>query len=331
MQFLSDNAAPVHHRVWDAMRAADGADLPYDGDGLSQRLDAAFADTFGRDCAAIWATTGTAANCLALSTIVPPHGGVICHREAHIETSEGGAPGFYLHGAKLMLARGEGAKLTPTAISDVLAGIKGGVHQVQAHAISISQATEYGLCYTPGELAALGQLAASHGLGLHMDGARFANAAAYLQCSPGEAAGPVDALCFGFTKNGAMNAEAIVLFDPAQADLVRWRRKRAGQLHSKGRFVAAQILALLKDDLWLDLARAANDAIAEVASAAGERCLHAPQSNELFVHLDPAQRAALRAQGFAFYDWNEDVIRLVASWNTPPAHAEALGRAIAAL
>lgn len=331
MQFLSDNAAPVHHRVWDAMRAADLADMPYDGDGLSQRLDSAFSDIFGRDCAAIWATTGTAANCLALATMVQPHGAVICHREAHIESSEGGAPGFYLHGAKLMLAQGEGAKLTPAAINDVLAGITSGVHQVQAHAISISQATEYGLCYAPGELAALGQLAASRGLGLHMDGARFANAVAHLECTPGQATGPVDALSFGFTKNGAMNAEAIVLFDPAQADLVRWRRKRAGQLHSKGRFVAAQILALLKDNLWLDLAHAANGAISEVASVAGERCLYTPQSNELFIRLSPAERAALRAQGFAFYDWNEHAVRLVASWNTPPAHAEALGRAIALL
>src|SRR6476661_7079710 len=114
--FLSDNAAPVHPKVWEAMRAADEADAPYDNDALSQRLDAAFSQTFGREVAVIWVATGTAANCLALATMVPPHGGVVCHREAHIEVDECGAPGFYTHGAKLMLAEGDGAKLTPEAI-----------------------------------------------------------------------------------------------------------------------------------------------------------------------------------------------------------------------
>ena len=123
MLFLSDNAAPVHPRVWDAMRDADAPDTPYDGDALSRRLDEAFAALFGRDCAALWVASGTAANCLALATMVAPHGGVVCHREAHIEMDECGAPGFYLHGAKLLLAEGEGAKLTPGGIEAVLAGI----------------------------------------------------------------------------------------------------------------------------------------------------------------------------------------------------------------
>ena len=113
MLFMSDNAAPVHPRVWAAMQAADAAQAPYDGDGLSQRLDAVFTGLFGRDCAVVWAATGTAANCLALAALVPPHGGVICHREAHVETDECGAPAFFTHGAKLILAEGEGAKLTP--------------------------------------------------------------------------------------------------------------------------------------------------------------------------------------------------------------------------
>lgn len=331
MQFLSDNAAPVHPCVWDAMRAADAAAAPYDGDGLSQRLDAAFSALFGRECAALWAATGTAANCLALATMVQPHGAVICHEQAHIEMDECGAPGFYLHGAKLLLAGGAGAKLSPEAIRAVLAGITRGVHQVPAQAISITQASEYGLCYSPQELHAIGALAHEHGLGLHMDGARFANAVAWLDCPPSEAAGPVDALSFGFTKNGAMAAEAMVFFDPAKADIVRWRRKRAGHLLSKGRYLAAQIMALLKDDLWLDLARAANGAIAEAARGAGERCLFAAQSNELFVRLSQAERAALRQQGFAFYDWDEEAVRFVAAWNTPQEHAIALGKAIAAL
>ena len=331
MLFLSDNAARVHPRVWQAMQAADAPDSPYDGDRLSQRLDAVFADLFGKPCAVLWAGTGTAANCLALATMVEPHGGVICHRESHIESDECGAPGFFLHGAKLLLADGAGAKLSAEGIAGVLAGITRGVHQVQAHAISITQASEYGQCYTPAELEAIGALARQHGLGLHMDGARFANAVAFLGCPAAEAAGPVDALSFGCTKNGAMDADAIVFFDAGKADLARWRRKRAGHLHSKGRFMAAQILALVEDGLWLDLARHANAAAAEVASGAGERLLHHPQANEVFVQLSAPERTALRAQGFAFYDWDDRVVRLVTAWDTPMEHAVALSRALASL
>lgn len=336
MQFLSDNAARVHPRVWHAMQAADASDAAYDNDALSRRLDAVFSDLFGRDCAVVWAGTGTAANCLALATMVEPHGGVICHRESHIEMDECGAPGFFLHGAKLLLADGAGAKLSVTEVERVLAGITRGIHQVQAHAISVTQANEYGQVYTPDELVALGALAKAHGLGLHMDGARFANAVAFLAsnslgCTPAEAAGPVDALSLGFTKNGGMDAEAIVFFDPDKADLARWRRKRAGHLHSKGRFMAAQILALVEDGLWLELAGQANALAAEVASGAGERLLYQPQANEVFVALTAEERAALRAQGFAFYDWDDASVRLVAAWDTPVEHATALARALAAL
>lgn len=330
-QFLSDNAAAVHPKVWNAMRAADVPDSPYDGDALSQRLDEAFSALFGRDCAAIWAATGTAANCLALATLVQPHGGVVCHREAHIEMDEGGAPGFYLHGAKLLLADGEAAKLTPEAIRAVIDPIRDDVHQVQPHAISVTQASEYGCCYLPDELRAIAALAKERGLGLHVDGARFGNAVAFLGCSPAEAVGPADALSFGCIKNGAMSAEAIVFFDPAAADLARYRRKRAGHLQSKGRFLAAQLLAMLEGDLWLDNARAANAAAREIASACGERLMHSVEANELFVRLTPAEREALRAQGFAFYDWGADAARFVTAWNSDPAAAAALARAIGSL
>src|SRR5690606_26702312 len=230
MQFLSDNAASVHPQVWQALQRADSADTPYDTDALSRRLDAAFSNLFGRDVAALWVATGTAANCLALATMVPPHGAVLCHREAHIELDEGGAAGFYLHGAKLVLAQGEGAKLSPGTIRPVLDSIRDDVHQVQVHALSLTQASEYGRCYRPAELAAIAALARGRGLALHMDGARFGNAVAFLGCAPVEACGAVDALSFGCVKNGAMNAEAIVFFDPALADLARYRRKRAGHL-----------------------------------------------------------------------------------------------------
>ena len=331
MQFLSDNAARVHPRVWDAMRDADAPDTPYDTDALSKALDARFADLFGRECAVLWAGTGTAANCLALTTMVEPHGGVVCHRESHIESDECGAPGFYLHGAKLLLGDGEGAKMTPATIGAVLSGITRGVHQVHANAISITQVSEYGLAFTRDEVDAIGAVAREHGLALHMDGARFANAVDFLGCAPADAAGPVDALSFGFTKNGAMDADAIVLFDPGQADLARWRRKRAGHLHSKGRFMAAQIHALLDGDLWLALAGYANAAAREIADAARERLLYPVQSNELFVRMTISERESLRALGFAFYDWDEASVRLVTAWDTRQEDARALAKAIASL
>ena len=335
--FLSDNAAPVHPAVWDAMRRADSADSPYDGDALSAELDARFSDLFGRECAAMWVATGTAANCLALATMCQPHGGVVCHEEAHIEVDEGGAPGFYLHGAKLMLCEGEGAKLTPEGVSALIDPIRDDVHQVQPHAIAITQASEYGRTYTPGELAVLAEFATARRLGLHMDGARFANSAAFLSeggsanDAARAAAGMVDSLAFGFIKNGAMSAEAVVLFDPAQADLVKYRRKRAGHLQCKGRYLAAQILAMLDNDVWLANARHANAAAQEIATGCGERLMHPVEANELFVQLTEAEREALRAQDFAFYDWGADAARFVTAWDTRAEDAAALGKAIASL
>lgn len=331
MHFLSDNAAAVHPALWAAMQAADAPDAPYDGDALSQRLDAAFGELFGRDCVVLWVATGTAANCLALAAMVPPHGGVVCHREAHIEVDEGGAPGFYTHGAKLLLAEGDGAKLTPATIAAVIDPIRRDVHQVQPHAISITQASEYGRAYTPQELAAVAAVARERGLRLHVDGARFGNAVAHLGCTPWQACAGADALSFGFIKNGGLGAEALVFFDAGLADVARYRRKRAGHLQAKGRYLAAQLLAMLKGDLWLANARAANAAARELAGAAGARLLHPVEANELFLTLSAAERAALRAQGFAFYDWGDDAARLVTAWNSAAAHVAALARAIAAL
>lgn len=330
-QFLSDNAASVHPAVWAAMQAADAVDAPYDGDALSLALDAKMSALFARDCAVLPVATGTAANCLALATMVQPHGGVACHREAHIEMDEAGAPGFYLHGAKLMLAEGESAKLTPEAIAAVINPIRNDVHQVQPHAISITQASEYGCSYRSEELAAIGALANDRGLPLHMDGARFANAVAFLGCSPAEAVGPVDALSFGFVKNGGLNAEAIVFFDKALAEVARYRRKRAGHLQSKGRFLAAQIHAMLDGDLWLDNARAANAAAQAVAGDANERLMHPVEANEVFLRCTAEEREALRGQGFGFYDWGENAARFVTAWNTSQAAATALGKAISGL
>ncbi|MEO0033825.1 MAG: Low specificity L-threonine aldolase, partial [Pseudomonadota bacterium] len=181
VQFLSDNAASVHPAIWDAMRRADDPDTPYDTDILSQRLDEVFSALFGREVAALTVATGTAANCIALATMVQPHGAVLCHEDAHIEGDEGGAPGFFLHGAKLVLVPGEGAKMTAEAVTACLDSIRDDVHRVQVHAISITQATEYGRCYRADELAAISAVARGRGLRLHMDGARFANAAAFME------------------------------------------------------------------------------------------------------------------------------------------------------
>jgi threonine aldolase len=332
MQFLSDNAATVHPAVWRALLAADAPDAPYDGDVLSQRLDAAFAELFGRPCVVLWVASGTAANCLALATMVPPHGAVICHREAHIETSEGGAPGFFTHGAKLLLAEGEGGKLTPASIAAAMPERKD-VHWVQPQAISITQATEMGRVYSIEDVAAIGAFAREHALWLHMDGARFANAVAFLGCTPAALTcdAGVHALSFGFVKNGGMGAEAIVFFDERLADIARLRRKRAGHLQSKGRYLAAQLLAMLEEGLWLDNARAANAAAAAIAEGAGERLLQPVEGNQLFLRLTLAERTALRELGFGFYDWGDDGGRIVTAWDSKPEDCAALARAVAGL
>jgi threonine aldolase len=338
MRFFSDNAAPVHPAVMQAMADANHIDTAYDGDQWSARLDATFSAMFGRDVAVLWVATGTSANCLALASLVQPHQGVICHREAHIEVDECGAPGFYTAGAKLMLVEGEGAKVSPETVEACLNGIRNDVHQVQAAALSITNATEYGMIYSPAEVEALGALCHDRGLSLHMDGARFANAVATLGCAPADVTvnAGVDILSFGFVKNGGMGAEALIYFDPALADAARYRRKRAGHLQSKGRFLAAQLLAMLENDVWLTNARSANAAAQIIAGAAAGRLLYPVQANEIFLRLTPVEAAALRAQGFDFYDWgvvdeNWGAARLVTSWQHTEADVAPLARAIAAL
>ena len=333
MRFFSDNAALVHPRVMEAMIAANMVDTAYDGDALSQQLDTEFSQLFERDVAVLWVATGTAANSMALASLVQPHQGVICHKEAHIEVDECGAPGFYTGGAKLMLVDGEGAKLQPQRIDALLASIRPDVHQVQPAAVSITNATEYGLVYSPEETSALGELCRRRSLSLHVDGARFANAVATLGCSPADASwrAGVDVLSFGFVKNGGMNAEALVYFDPELCAAARYRRKRAGHLQSKGRFLAAQLLAMVHDGLWLQNARCANAAAQQIACAAPARLLYAVQANEVFIRISPAEAAQLRMQGFDFYDWGDGAARLVTSWHHQPDDVVPLAKAIAAL
>jgi threonine aldolase len=333
MRFFSDNAAATHPKVMEAIAASNRLDIAYDGDEWSARLDSAFSELFETDVRAFWVTTGTAANCLALAALCPPYRGVLCHKDAHVEVDEAGAPGFFTGGARLMLLDGPGAKLTPEAVATACDRIRPDVHQVQPAALSITNATEYGLVYRASEVAALGDLAKQRGLALHMDGARFANALATTGDSPADVTwrAGLDALSFGFVKNGGLNAEALILFRTELADEIAVRRKRAGHLLSKGRALAAQLLALLDDDLWLDNARAANGAAQTLAHAAGNRLVYPVEANELFLTVTADEAASLRAQGFDFYDWGPGEIRLVTSWDSNREAVDRLAAAMAAL
>ena len=333
MRFVSDNAAPAHPKVLEAIVESNRLDAAYDGDRWSKRLDRTFSDLFETDVRALWVSTGTAANCLALAALCPPYRATLCHREAHIETDEAGAPGFFTGGAKLVLLDGPGAKISPETVNAGCDRIWKDVHQVQPAAISITNATEYGRVYRAEEVAALGEVARSRGLALHMDGARLANAIAATGESLADTTwrAGVDTLSFGFIKNGGLNAECLVLFRTELADEIEVRRKRAGHLSSKGRMLAAQILAMLDGDVWLDNARAANAAAQVLAKAAPERLLHPVEANEVFLKVTAQESTTLRNQGFEFYDWREGEIRLVTSWDQDADSVERLATAIAAL
>jgi threonine aldolase len=333
MRFFSDNAAPAHPKVLEAIAEANRLDTAYDGDAWSARLDGAFSELFGTDVRAFWVTTGTAANCLALAALCPPYRAILCHKDAHIEVDEAGAPGFFTGGAKLIHLEGEGAKVTPDAISAACGRIRDDVHQVQPAAISITNATEYGLVYRAAEVAAIGRLAKERGLALHMDGARLANA---LVSTGGSLAdmtwrAGVDALSFGFVKNGGLNAEALILFRTDLADEIAVRRKRAGHLLSKGRYLAAQLLAMLDGDLWLENARAANGSAQALAKAAPDRLVYPVEANELFLKVTDEEAKRLRGLGFDFYDWGPGEIRLVTSWDQQGEALDRLASALAAL
>jgi threonine aldolase len=335
--FKSDNTSPAAPEVLAALAAANqGYARGYGDDAWTARAERRFAELFGRDVRVFLVGTGTSANALALATLVPPYGAVFCHEQAHIVRDECGAPEFMSGGARLQLLPGDGAKLTPDALARGIADNPTAVHTVQPRAVSISQATELGTVYRPAELRALCDHAHANGLLVHMDGARFANAVAFLGCSPAEAscASGVDVLSFGATKNGAFAAEAVVFFDPARAADFEFRRKRAGHLFSKMRFVAAQWLAYLEDGLWLRLAARANGCARQLGEAAGGLLLQPVEANEVFVRPGDAGIAALRSQGFEFYDWGaagSGEARFVVSWDQSEEDVAALCAALRAL
>ena len=336
MRFQSDNAAAVCPEVLEAVASANVPGHAYDADAWSARLDGVLSDWFGAPVRAFAVGTGTAANALALAAMCPSYGAVLCHTHAHIVTDECGAVQFYGGGLPLRGVAGAHGKLTPDALAEEIGRLRGDVHESPVRALSLSEATESGTVYTADEVAALTAPARARGWRVHMDGARFANALVHLGCHPGDITwrAGVDALALGCIKNGGMAAEALVLFDPALADEVGFRRKRAGQVPSKGRFRAAELIAMIESGAWARNAAAANAGAARIGAAAGERLLHPVQANEVFVDLGPGGAAKLRAQGFEFYDWRADgpdAARLVVAWDTPSAHIEALAAALAAL
>jgi threonine aldolase len=336
--FRSDNVAGVAPEVLAALAAAaQGSVSSYGEDPITRRVEDRLADLFQHEVTLFTVATGSAANALALAQLVPGWGATLCHREAHIATDECGAPEFFSGGAKLAPLDGPHGKITAETVAAYLARDTRGVHHSQPMAISISQSTEAGTCYTPDEVAEIGAAGAKHGLKFHMDGARFANALASLGCHPADVTwkAGVDAMSFGITKNGAMAAEAVVFFDTILAQDFGYRRKRGGHLFSKGRFAAAQFDAELTDGLWLRLAANANAMATRIAQGLagipGVSLLHPVEANELFVLMPDALIAALEAAGFLFYRWPAEegpCIRLVTAFDTEAAYADGLVAAI---
>jgi threonine aldolase len=306
MNFASDNTAPAHPAMLEAIAAANIGPAPaYGADPFSARLTDLVAEQFGRKALVLTVATGTAANALALAALTPPWGAILCHREAHIETDECGAPEFFSGGAKLVLGDDPHAKLSPERLQEMLARNRRGVHSVTPRTLSISQLSERGCAYRPNEVAALGRAATDAGLGFHMDGARFANALAFLKCPPADVSwrGGVDILCLGATKNGALGAEALIVFKDELAAELAFRRKRAGHLLCKGRFVAAQLCAYLEDGLWLRLAARANALAQRLGESAGRWLTDPVEGNQVFIRPGTDGVARLRAAGCVFYDW----------------------------
>jgi threonine aldolase len=316
MNFISDNLAGATAPVMAAIAAAnDGFAAGYGNDDWTKRAQAAFAALFGREVAVHLVATGTAANALALASLTPPWGAVLAHEEAHVADDECGAPEFFSAGAKIVGLPGTGNKLAPETVTRQLGRMREGfLNQVQPKLLSITQATECGLVYTPAEVAALKAAVAPRGLKLHMDGARFANAVAALGCSPAEVTwkAGVDVLSFGGTKNGAWAAEAVIFFDPADAAELPWRRKRGGHTLSKGRLIGAQFEALLADGHWLALARHANAMARRLADGllreTGVRLAWPCEANEVFPILSAPLRRHLAAAGVGFLDWSQQAL-----------------------
>ncbi len=343
MNFASDNTAPASPEILAALTAAShGAVSSYGADPITARVQDRMDQVFERRVKTYPVATGTAANALALATIVRPFGAVICGEEAHIATDEGGAPEFYMGGAKLITLPSPDGRITPAQIDAAMArAIDGGIHHVLPEAVSITQATEWGTVYSLDQVAAIGAACKRHGLKLHMDGARFGNALAHLGCAAAALTwqAGVDVLSFGATKNGALAAEAVIFFDPALADGFERRRKRAGQLWSKMRFLSAQLDAYLADDLWRRNAAHANRMAQHLAATLrdipGVALIQDVQANEIFAAMPDDLIEGLHADGAHFYRWIDvpgislPVVRFVTAFSTTEAEIETFRHAAA--
>jgi threonine aldolase len=334
--FRSDNVTGVAPEIMAAVAAANsGTAAAYGGDKATGRVERRLAELFETEVTVFPVPTGTAANALALSTMSPPYGAIYVHELSHVNVDECGGPELFTGGAKLVDLPGAGGKLTAAQLGAVLKKADpGDVHHAPPAAISLTQATECGTVYKPDEIAAIAGVARRHALKLHMDGSRFANAMAGLGCRPADVTwrAGVDALSFGATKNGAMAAEAVVFFDRALAATFGYRRKRAGHLFSKMRFLSAQLEAYLQDDLWLRLAGHANAMAARMAkglaAVPGVSLAYPVEANEIFPVLPDPVMAGLQAEGFGFFRWSDGgegstIARLVTAFTTEAAAVDA--------
>ena len=340
MNFRSDNESPAAPPILAAIQEANqGSAWAYAEDHWSDRLDAAFSELFGIATTVLPVSTGTVANSIALATVTPPWGSVFCHRNAHILNDESGAPEFYGNGLRLVPVDGPDGKFTAESLQQVIRATEGfGVHSYQASAVSLTQSTESGTVYQPAEIEAVCAMARRHDLVCHLDGARFGNAVAALGCHPGDiswSAG-IRLLSFGASKNGCMAAEALLIFDDGSGDTQALReraerlRKRSGHLLSKMRYVSAQLLAYIRGDLWLGMARHANAQAARFAAAVEahpDASLEYPaEANEIFVRWTGAEFKRLEDAGIQFLTWpgRDGLARFVFSHSTLAAETDAL-------
>ncbi len=335
MWFTSDNASGAAPEIMAAVaRANDGHARSYGADALMDKVRDQLRDLFEAPEAAVFlVTTGTVANALSLALLTPPWGAVFCHTHAHIAEDECGAPEFYTSGAKLVLVGGAQGRMEPEALEAAILRAKGaGVHGVQPGAVSITNVTEAGTVHSVAEVAALAAVAKAHGLPVHLDGARFANALVATGATAAEMTwkAGVDVLSFGGTKNGCLGVEAVVIFDPAKAWEFELRRKRAGHLMSKHRYLSAQMTAYLEDGLWLKLAAHANAMGARLARGLAQMpevdLVHPVEANILFPEWPEGTHARLEAAGAMYYPYpapmGRERARLVASWSTTEADVD---------
>lgn len=315
--FLSDNVAGAAPELLQSLLEANqGTARPYGDDDWTRRMSAGFTTAFEREVQVFAFSSGTGANSVALAACANPYGAILCHETAHINVYECGAPEFFT-GAKLIPLPGADCKIDPAALEATLAHAgQGNPTRVQPFALNITQPTDFGTLYTVAEITTLCRIAHEHGLKVHMDGARFANALAALDCSPAAMTwqAGVDLLSFGATKNGAINAEAVVVFDASLAQRLPFLMKRGGQTTSKTRFISAQLARYVADDLWLERARAANANTAFLAGLLRElpqvQFVTPPQINMLFLRMPERIVLALEQGPFRFYRLGPD-IRLV--------------------